>query len=164
MWKRLSATAIALVALCAAFAHAPSAGAASVPQFPPCHNDSTQVKQTSDKGGPALLGPGSENGLQAYYYVTETAGCGSDQPGSTVTLAMVVDLTDVLKGTVDSDGMCWGLELHQGYDKTPVAAAVEMGNTVHLTYDNAIAGQQYRFRIANLETGLTIQDHSSVDG
>ena len=163
MYKRMSVVGLMLVLLMVGLGRFDTARAASVPQFPSCHNDSTQVKQTSDHGGPASLGPGSENGDSAYYYLTFTAGCG-EAKGSPVTLTVAVTLVSVLSGTVDADGMCWRLDVDLGYIKPALASGVLMGNSVSLTFPNAVAGSQYRIRIANLEEGLTVSDHSSVDG
>lgn len=140
-----------------------TAGATSIPQFPACHNDSTQVKQTSEKGGPAKL-PGSAGGNRFYYYVTFTAGCPGDALGSTVIIAITVQLTNVLSGTIPADGMCWRIETDLGYHKPPLQIDMLMGLSVAATYTHAIAGQKYRIRIANLENGLVVQDRATVDG
>jgi hypothetical protein len=162
VYKRASIVGVALTVLMVGLGRFETASA-SVPQFPGCHEDSTQIKQTSDHGGPVKLGPGSANGDKAYYYLTLTAGCGEPQ-GAAVSLTVQVTLQSVISGQPDADGICWRVDVDLGYQKPALDSAVLMGNQISLTYSNAVAGDQYRIRIANLEDGLTVSDHSSVDG
>jgi hypothetical protein len=141
----------------------------TVPQFPRCHEDSTQIKQTSDKGGPARLGPDtSGQGKQAYYYLTLTAGCG-ERKGTPVKLTVKLTWTALISGKPDGDGQCWSLDFHKGYDHRPTQGSVQdlmfggLGSSITLTSNAFKAGDHVRVRIANLENDV-IQDHVSVDG
>ena len=163
MFKRLTAIGTALAVLAIGGVHYVTANASQYPSFPACHDDSTMVKPTGSHGGPTSL-PGSENGDDGYYYLSITAGCASDAPGSTVTLVVHVHLDSVLQGQVDADGMCWRVDVHHDYSHDRLASALLMGNDITLTWPNAVAGTLYRIRIANMEPGVVVSDHSSVDG
>lgn len=163
MSKRALTLAAAAAVLTFGFTRYGTASASDFPTFPACHDDSSMVKQVDKQGGGPSDLQGSESGDHGYYYLTITAGCG--QPaGTPVTLVVQVHLIAVLSGQVDSDGMCWSLHVDLGYDHNPLAASLPMGNDVSLTYSGAVAGQKYRIRIANLEPGVTVDEHSSVDG
>jgi hypothetical protein len=159
LYKRVSATAVAGAVVLIGLGRFDVASAST---FYQCHSDSTLVTQDSGvHGGPARL-PGSESGDLGYYYLSLTAGCG-EAKGTPVTLTVSVTLDKVLSGTIDADGMCWSLEEHLGYNHTPLAAAVIMSDRFTVQFP-AVAGNQYRIRLANLESGVTVTDHSSVDG
>jgi hypothetical protein len=165
VYKRASVIGVAVAAmLVLGLGRFETANAASVPQFPACHDDSSMVKQTSKQGGGPSNLTGTENGDHGYYYLTVTAGCPGDAKGSTVTLVVQVHLLAVLRGTVDADGMCWLINVDLGYNHHPLEQASIMGNDVTVTYPAAVAGSKYRIRIANMEPGVTVAEHSSVDG
>jgi hypothetical protein len=164
VYKRVSIVGVALTVLALGLGRFEAAKASSVPQFPACHDDSTMVKQQDRQGGGPTHLTGSDTGDHGYYYLTITAGCPGDAPRSTVTLTVQIHLSAVLSGTVDADGMCWGIHVDKGYNHNPVAAGLIMGNDVSLVYNQAVAGTQYRIRIANMEEGVTVAEHSSVDG
>ncbi len=163
MYKRVSIVGVALAVLVVGFGRTETASASQFKTFPTCHQDSTQIKQDGKHGSPAAL-TGSNDGGDGYYYLTITAGCPGDAPGSTVTLTVHVQITTVLKGVEDSGGMCWKINVDLGYDHHPLLTGMLMGDSVTLVYSHAVAGSKYRIRIASLEPALTVRDHSSVDG
>jgi len=154
---------VALALLTFGVAHALPAHADGFKHFPACHDDSTMVKQTGKHGGPASL-PGSKNGNDGYYYLSVTAGCAGDADGSTVSLVIHVHLDAVLQGQLDTDGMCWRVDVHHEYSHHRLDSASVMGDDITVTWPNAVAGTKYRIRIANMEPGVVVQDHASVDG
>ena len=164
MFKRASIVGVTVSVLALGLGRFENASAAQFPQFPSCHDDSTMIKPFDKQGGGPSSLTGTESGDHGYYYLTLTAGCPGDAPGSTVTLTAHIHLDNVLQGQIDADGMCWGIHFDLGYNHNPVEQAVIMGTDVSLSYTHAVAGAKYRIRIANLEPGLTVQEHSTVDG
>jgi hypothetical protein len=149
---------VALPALPATTAHA-----GNVANSFPCHHmDSTQVAPGKTGRNPSAFGPGTASGNNAYYYLTITAGCGK-AAGTPTALTMTAQLVTVLKGVRDADGMCWRVDFDLGYTKPPLQSAVLMGDKITSTF-TAKAGTQYRVRIASMESGIVISDHSTLDG
>jgi hypothetical protein len=161
--KRLSFAGMAVAVLALGVGHSELASASQFKTFPTCHQDSSQIKQTGKHGSPLAL-TGSNDGGDGYYYLTITAGCAGDKPGATVPLQINVHIVSFVKGVEDADGFCWKLNVDLGYNHHPLQSALLMGDTVSLTFPNAVVGQKYRIRIASMEPALTVADHSSVDG
>lgn len=162
MRRRVVAACLAsvLVALCLGLR--PTQSSASI--FRPCHDDSTLPHTWGSHGNPNKGLSGAENGDHGYYYLAIEAGCG----GGVVFgqhLVGTVQLQRIVTGRVDADGMCWRLDISPDYDHThKLVLAVLMGDSVTLTYTRGIAGHDYRLRVANLEPGLVVTDHSTFTG
>jgi len=132
--------------------------------FRPCHDDS-KMRHHFTHGDPSKGLKGSKSGDHGYYYLSITAGCAGDNPLLPVTLIGKVHLDRVVKGKLDAEGMCWRLDITEGYNhKHKLLLANLMGNTVILIFRHAVFGHHYRFRIANMESGVTVTDHASFDG
>jgi len=133
--------------------------------FRPCHDDSNLPHHWGSHGDPNKGFVGAENGDHGYYYLSIEAGCQASGLLTGDRLVGHVHLNRVVSGSIDADGMCWRLDIDHKYDhKHKLLVAVLMGTSVSLTYSRGILGQDYRLRVANLEPGLIVTDHSTFDG
>jgi len=165
-------TIVCLAVATALLASGVRAGVASASTFRPCHDD-TKLSHHWTHGNPEKGLRGSESGDRGYYYLSITAGCsgvlqerivGGSSPGE-ITLVAKLHLTRVVSGKIDSDGMCWRLDIDSGYDHThKLMVAVLMGKDVTMVFGHARVGERYRLRVANLENGVVVTDHASFDG
>ena len=162
MHRRRTAVCLACVLAILSFGLRTTPTSASI--FRPCHDDSTLQHTWGDHGNPNTGLTGAQNGDHGYYYLSIEAGCG----GGLIFgqhLVGKVHLLRVVRGQVDSDGMCWRLDISPNYDHThKLILAVLMGSDVTLTYSRGILGHDYRLRVANLEPGVVVTDHGSFDG
>jgi hypothetical protein len=156
--------ALAVLIVSASFAAPMNTAVARASTFRPCYDDTTMPGHHWTHGNPNRGLPGDPNGGNGYYYLSIQAGCGPASPGSQATIAGQVQLTSLVKGKIDADGMCWRLDISPGYTHRKLVMAVVMGPLVTLSYTKAIVGEEYRLRIANLEEGVTVTDHAFFSG
>jgi hypothetical protein len=162
MYRRRTAVCLASVLVILSFGLRPTPTSASI--FRPCHDDSSLPHTWGSHGNPNKGLVGAENGDHGYYYLSIKAGCGG---GLLFGQQLVgkVHLVKVVKGRIDSDGMCWRLDISPNYNHThKLILAVLMGTDVTLTYTRGVLGNDYRLRVANLEPGLIVTDRGSFDG
>ena len=88
----------------------------------------------------------------AHFYLTLVA-CSTHISGT-------VTLTGVVNGTPTTTGGDWQLEFRLGTTST-VLVDHHLPGPATITYNTAVVGQEYRFRVENLMTGVTVTASAS---
>jgi hypothetical protein len=144
---RRAAACLLSVAVAAVAWNVVSVRTVSANTFLPCHDNTTASDHVGHwtHGDPATGIPGDPSGGSGYYYLSVKA-CGP-----------------ILEGTVYSPGE-WDIDISPNFDHTNELANAQFhgtGGRVFIT--NAVAGQNYRLRVANISNHVTQKDYAEFN-
>jgi hypothetical protein len=152
--RRLVSLVIAVGTAGGALIFGSNALVASAATFRPCHDDST-ISRNWTHGNPNVGLP-SHNG----YYYLDIVACSTHLVGRVVVLTVGSP-----PRSPSGESVTWGFEIKRDYNTTNLAAGnvtASGASPVEFTFDNAVVGGNYRFRVAN-NYDEVVTDHATFD-